>query len=63
MSIYFLDFFNSKQSVENTDKYPGRDEGLASERIKREIEAIAKISHQNILKILDSDRDDQWYVS
>jgi len=40
-----------------------RDATLASERIKREIEAMVKISHPNILKILDSDKDAQWHVS
>ena len=36
---------------------------LAEERIKREIEAMASISHPNLLKILDHDPDAKWFVS
>lgn len=40
-----------------------RDADLASERIKREIEAMVTTSHPNLLKILDYDKDARWYVS
>jgi len=33
------------------------------DRIKREIKAMAAISHPNLLKILDTDRDSRWFVS
>jgi serine/threonine protein kinase len=40
-----------------------RDANLAEERIKREIEAMSKVSHPNILKIIDFDPDGKWFVS
>jgi serine/threonine protein kinase len=39
-----------------------RDYERAEERIKREIEAMTKLSHPNLLKILDDD-DSKWFVS
>ena len=33
------------------------------DRIKREIKAMASISHPNLLEILDTDRDSRWFVS
>jgi len=33
------------------------------DRIKREIKAMAAISHPNLLEILDTDRDSRWFVS
>ena len=33
------------------------------DRIKREIKAMAAISHPSLLKILDTDRDSRWFVS
>ncbi len=35
----------------------------AQDRIKREIKAMAGISHPNLLEILDTDRDSRWFVS
>lgn len=40
-----------------------RDSKRAEERIKREIEAMSKISHPNLLKIFDYDADSKWFVS
>jgi len=40
-----------------------RDPEQARERIKREIEAMSKVSHPNLLKILESDSDEMWFVS
>jgi len=40
-----------------------RDADLAPERIKREIEAMSKNLHPNLVKILDHDLDSRWYVS
>jgi len=33
------------------------------DRIKREIKAMAAISHPSLLRILDTDRDSRWFVS
>jgi serine/threonine protein kinase len=40
-----------------------RDADLAEERIKKEIEGMSKVSHPNLLKILDRDPDSKWFVS
>lgn len=40
-----------------------RDFTLAKDRIKREIEAMADNSHRSLLKILDVDKDSEWFVS
>ena len=40
-----------------------RDAELAEERIKREIEAMAKNLHPNLLNIIDYDPDSKWFVS
>ena len=40
-----------------------RDPDNAEKRIKREIEAMSKVSHPNLLKILDYDSDGKWFVS
>lgn len=41
-----------------------RDPELAEARIKEEIETMSKLSHPNLLKILDYDRDSfKWFVS
>jgi serine/threonine protein kinase len=40
-----------------------RDANLAKDRIKREIEAMAKISHPNLLKIIEYDDNYEWFVS
>jgi serine/threonine protein kinase len=40
-----------------------RDFQLAEARLKREIEAMRKITHPNLLKILDADPDLRWFVS
>jgi serine/threonine protein kinase len=41
-----------------------RDADQAEARIKKEIEAMFKVSHANLLKILDYDRDSfKWFVS
>lgn len=40
-----------------------RDSKLAGARINREIEAMDKFTHPNLLKILDFDPDSKWFVS
>lgn len=40
-----------------------RDPERAEARINNEIKSMAKISHPNLLKILDYDVDDRWFVS
>lgn len=40
-----------------------RDAALAEERIKKEIESMAKVNHPNLIKILDTDPDGKWFVS
>ena len=40
-----------------------RDSKRAEERIRREIEAMSKIFHPNLLKVLDYDADSKWFVS
>lgn len=40
-----------------------RDAELAEERIRLEIEALQALSHPNIAKIIDSDSDEQWFVT
>ncbi len=40
-----------------------RDAERAEERIKKEIKAMSKNSHPNLLRILDSDPDGKWFVS
>ena len=40
-----------------------RNPDNAEKRIKREIEAMSKVSHPNLLKILDYDSDGKWFVS
>lgn len=40
-----------------------RDEDLAKDRIKREIEAMSDIKHPNLAEIIDVDPGFQWYVS
>lgn len=37
--------------------------GTSEERLRREIEAMEQISHPNLLKIVDYDLDDKWFVS
>lgn len=39
------------------------DQGRTAERMRREIEAIRKVSHRNLIKILDAAEDSSWYVS
>jgi len=39
------------------------DDAKAQERIKREIQAMSKIIHPNLIEILDIDPDSIWYVS
>ena len=39
------------------------DPERAKDRIKKEIEAMSKLSHPNLLKILDHDSDLEWFVS
>jgi len=40
-----------------------RDHERATARIKKEIEAMSKVSHPNLLKIIDHDPDGKWFVS
>jgi serine/threonine protein kinase len=40
-----------------------RDPKLAKERIKREIGAMSKNLHPNLLELVDSDPDGEWFVS
>ncbi len=40
-----------------------RDPKLAEERIGREIEAMSEISHTNLIRILDFDGEEKWFVS
>lgn len=40
-----------------------KDPSRAKDRIEREIEAMSKLSHDNLLKILDTDPDSEWFVS
>lgn len=40
-----------------------RDPERAAERIQREMNAMAAVSHPNLLKILDCDPVEQWFVS
>lgn len=40
-----------------------RDAELGEERIKREIKAMAEVTHPNLLKIEDYDLDSKWFVS
>lgn len=40
-----------------------KDPERAKDRIKKEIEAMSKLSHANLLKILDHDSDLEWFVS
>jgi len=40
-----------------------RDANLAEERLKREIQAMVKHLHPNLIKILDFDTDSKWFVS
>ena len=40
-----------------------RDSELAEKRIKREIEAMNDNIHPNLLRILDCDKENKWYVS
>jgi serine/threonine protein kinase len=40
-----------------------RDSNLAYERIKKEIVAMSKVSHSNLIEILDSDKEGKWLVS
>ena len=40
-----------------------RDAESANERIRREIDAMSRCSHPNLLKIVDHDREDKWYAS
>ncbi|MDZ4819430.1 MAG: protein kinase [Planctomycetota bacterium] len=40
-----------------------KDAGNAATRIRREIEAMSSVDHPNLLKILDSDAENLWYVS
>ena len=39
------------------------EEDIAKKRIKREIQAMSKNLHSNLIEILDIDPDSQWYVS
>lgn len=40
-----------------------RDHERAEERIKREMKVMSKMTHSNLLKILDSDPNGKWFVS
>ena len=40
-----------------------RDPERAAARIVREIEAMSRIRHPNLLRVLDSDPESQWFVS
>jgi serine/threonine protein kinase len=40
-----------------------RDPKLAKERIKREIAAMRQNLHPNLIELVDSDTDDEWFVS
>jgi serine/threonine protein kinase len=40
-----------------------RDSKNAEGRLKKEIKSMQSISHPNLLRILDSDPDDKWFVS
>ena len=40
-----------------------RDWSLAKDRIQREIEAMRKLSHENFIKILDTDPEGKWFIS
>lgn len=40
-----------------------RDPALADKRLKNELRAMQMIQHPNIVKILDANEDEQWYVS
>lgn len=40
-----------------------RDAVRASERIQREIRALSETAHPNLLRILDSNLEDKWFVS
>lgn len=45
-------------------EYASKEESeKAKERIKKEIEAMSKVSHPNLLKILNHDSDGEWFVS
>lgn len=45
------------------DPQVARDAERATERMRREIKAMGAVRHSNLLKILDSNTDDLWYVS
>jgi serine/threonine protein kinase len=40
-----------------------RDYERAAERIKKEIEAMARVSHPNLLRVIDFDSENKWFVS
>jgi serine/threonine protein kinase len=40
-----------------------RDFEIADERIKKEIEAMSKVSHPNLLHVIDHDSETKWFVS
>ena len=44
-------------------KEAGQEDKQAKERMRLEIDALAKVNHKNIIKILDHDDEPVWYVS
>ncbi|MBC7821183.1 MAG: protein kinase [Planctomycetaceae bacterium] len=45
------------------DPENARDPVLAEERLNREISAMQKVKHQNLVEILDANPSERWYVS
>lgn len=69
----FIDLVQQVLELENYENHgalkvlhepeKARDPERASFRIKNEIEAMAKLSHPNLLKIIDCDSEHKWFVS
>jgi serine/threonine protein kinase len=53
---------NNYHALKLLKKENARDPELQIKRIKLEIEALTQISHPNIVKIVDSDVDSEWFV-
>ena len=59
---YFLNDSSSFGALKIIKLDEARDPERSKERMKREIDAIGKLSHPNLVRILDYDPDYEWYV-
>ncbi len=60
--IFFMNDSSSWGALKVLKTHEARDPERSKERMRREIDAMKRLSHPNLVRILDVDPDYEWYV-